>query len=98
MSKVDVLEVEGTVLEKLPNAMFKVELENKHVVQVKDKVIDYVALSKLAIDYSDGVIQSSPEVNADVLKYVDESKIKFLPFQSEEDYADAYVKFYDSLL
>ena len=29
MSKVDVLEVEGTVLEKLPNAMFKVELENK---------------------------------------------------------------------
>ena len=73
-------------------------IENKHVVQVKDKVIDYVALSKLAIDYSDGVIQSSPEVNADVLKYVDESKIKFLPFQSEEDYADAYVKFYDSLL
>ena len=32
MSKVDVLEVEGTVLEKLPNAMFKAELENKHVV------------------------------------------------------------------
>ena len=32
MSKVDVLEVEGTVLEKLPTAMFKVELENKHVV------------------------------------------------------------------
>ena len=73
-------------------------IENKHVVQVKDKVIDYVALSKLAIDYSDGVIQSSPEVNADVLKYVDEKKIKFLPFQSEEDYADAYVSFYDSLL
>ena len=32
MSKADVFEVEGTVLEKLPNAMFKVELENKHVV------------------------------------------------------------------
>ena len=32
MSKDDVIEVEGTVLEKLPNAMFKVELENKHVV------------------------------------------------------------------
>lgn len=28
MSKADVIEVEGTVLEKLPNAMFKVELEN----------------------------------------------------------------------
>jgi len=32
MSKADVIEVEGVVLEKLPNAMFKVELENKHVV------------------------------------------------------------------
>ena len=32
MSKADVIEVEGTVLEKLPNGMFKVELENKHVV------------------------------------------------------------------
>ena len=32
MSKADVIEVEGTVLEKLPNAMIKVELESKHVV------------------------------------------------------------------
>ena len=32
MSKADVIEVEGTVLEKLPNAMFKVELENKQVI------------------------------------------------------------------
>ncbi len=32
MSKADVIEVEGTVLGKLRNAMFKVELENKHVV------------------------------------------------------------------
>ena len=31
MSQADVIEVEGTVLEKLPNAMFRVELENKHV-------------------------------------------------------------------
>ena len=28
MSKADVIEVEGTVVEKLPNAMFQVELEN----------------------------------------------------------------------
>ena len=28
MSKADVLEIEGTVVEKLPNAMFQVELEN----------------------------------------------------------------------
>ncbi len=32
MSKQDVIEVEGKVLEALPNAVFKVELENGHVV------------------------------------------------------------------
>ena len=30
MAKDDVLEVEGKVVETLPNAMFKVELENGH--------------------------------------------------------------------
>ncbi len=32
MAKEDVLEVEGTVLEALPNAMFLVELENGHKI------------------------------------------------------------------
>ena len=32
MAKDDVLEVEGTVIETLPNANFKVELENGHRV------------------------------------------------------------------
>ena len=32
MSKADIIEVEGTVLEKLPNAMFRVKLENDHEI------------------------------------------------------------------
>jgi len=32
MAKDDVIEMEGTVLETLPNTMFRVELENGHVV------------------------------------------------------------------
>ena len=32
MSKADVIEIEGVVVEKLPNAMFQVELENGHMV------------------------------------------------------------------
>lgn len=32
MAKDDVIEVEGTVIETLPNAMFKVELENRHEI------------------------------------------------------------------
>ncbi len=32
MAKEDTIQVEGTVVESLPNAMFRVELENGHVV------------------------------------------------------------------
>ena len=32
MAKPDVIELEGTVLDTLPNAMFKVELENGHEI------------------------------------------------------------------
>ena len=40
MSKADVIEIEGTVVEKLPNAMFKVELENGHqlIAHVSGKI------------------------------------------------------------
>ena len=32
MAKEDVIEMDGTVVETLPNTMFRVELENGHVV------------------------------------------------------------------
>ena len=44
MSKSDVIEITGTVLEKLPNAMFQVELENGH------KVLAHIS-GKLRMNY-----------------------------------------------
>jgi translation initiation factor IF-1 len=32
MPKQDIIETEGTVIETLPNAMFRVELVNKHII------------------------------------------------------------------
>jgi len=32
MAKKDVIEVEGSVIEALPNAMFRVKLQNDHVI------------------------------------------------------------------
>ena len=44
MSKEDVIEVEGTVVESLPNTEFKVELENGH------KVLAHIS-GKLRMNY-----------------------------------------------
>lgn len=44
MSKADIVEIEGVVVEKLPNAMFQVELENGH------KVLAHIS-GKLRMNY-----------------------------------------------
>lgn len=44
MAKGDVIEAEATVLEKLPNAMFQVELENGH------KILAHIS-GKLRMNY-----------------------------------------------
>ena len=44
MAKEDVIEVEGTVVEALPNAMFQVELENGH------KILAHIS-GKLRMNY-----------------------------------------------
>lgn len=72
-------------------------IEQKDVEQLRKNEIDYVALSKLAIDYSDGVIQSVPDTNPEVLEYIRKTNKKFLPYKEDEDYADDYVRFYDSV-
>lgn len=57
--------------------------------------IDYVALSKLAIDYADAVCQASENVNPEVLEYAKASGKPFLPYPGED--SAAYADFYKSL-
>ena len=73
-------------------------IEKKDLQHLQGKEIDFVALNKLAIDYSDGVIQSVPDTNPDVLAYIKETNKKFMPYRHDEDYADDYVRFYDSVI
>ncbi|MDR1121830.1 MAG: glycogen/starch synthase [Dysgonamonadaceae bacterium] len=61
--------------------------------------VDFVALSKLAIDHSDGIIQSSPTVNNEVVEYAKNLKDKsFLEYQPEDAYMDSFNTFYDEIL
>lgn len=60
---------------------------------------DFESLSKLAIDFSDGFIEGSPELNQNVVKYAKEKEgLKYLLYQSPETYVDAFNDFYDQLL
>lgn len=53
-------------------------------------------LQKIAIDFSDGVIRASKDIDEELIKYAQEAGVKILDCQ-DEDFANAYVEFYDKL-
>ena len=55
---------------------------------------DAIELSKLAIDFSDGIITAGNEVNKELIKYASEKNLPIMPYQDELD-GDDYSKFYD---
>jgi starch synthase len=60
---------------------------------------DFESLSKLAVDFSDGVIQGSASIDPEVKKYAQENKkAPFLEYQPEESYIGAFNEFYDQIL
>ncbi|MGQ1891755.1 glycogen/starch synthase [Thermophagus sp. OGC60D27] len=58
---------------------------------------NFINLTKLAIDNSDGIIQGSEQIDSEIVKYIKDSGKPFLEYQPEEKYIDAYNDFYDSL-
>lgn len=70
-------------------------IEPSDVEAIANKKVDFADLSKLAIKYSDGVIQGSKTINQNVLDFAQESKLPLLSYQNPDNYIDAYNEFYD---
>ena len=68
-------------------------------VELLKKDTSFVALNKVAIDFADGVIQGSEQINPELSEYIASKAYKpFLPYQSQETYIDEINKFYDLIL
>ncbi len=59
--------------------------------------VDCRMLNKIAIDYADAIVQSTPNIDPELLEYAKASGKPFLPYPGEENYAQAYIDFYKSL-
>jgi len=57
----------------------------------------YENLIRIAVKYSDALVQSVPEIPESLKEIVSEPDKPYLPFQGESDYASAYSDFYDKL-
>jgi starch synthase len=74
-------------------------VKEEHLNSVKSGAVDYVALTKLAVDFSDAVIQGSETLHDSLASYIaSKPESSFLPYQTPETYTDAYLDLYQSLL
>ncbi len=59
---------------------------------------NFLELGKLAIDYSDGIIVGSEEVNGELVSRAQQRSIPVLPFQAEEEATTSYKAFYEQFI
>lgn len=71
-------------------------ITEKNLKYYKDP--NYVSITKSAIDFSDGIIVGSEQINSDVLSYLKKTEKPVLDFQSIDTYIDAYSGFYDKIM
>lgn len=73
------------------------EMQDSDLQDIMNKPVDYETLMKLAIDYSDGVIQATPTVRDSLVAYAKEKSVAFMDYAGMDNY-QAYIDFYNSLL
>ena len=69
------------------------------IEKVKSRgVMDYQNLMKLAVDYSDGIILGSKDIDPEVVKYINDEKAEFMPYPSDFDKSvDEIESFYNKI-
>ena len=72
-------------------------IDRSEVESILPANANYDDLMKLAISYSDGVIQSSPNVNPELLEYARSKNIPVLEYHPFETFAEACNKFYSEI-
>jgi starch synthase len=69
----------------------------KELLNSYNENFDFVELGKLSIDYSDGVIAASKEVNSELKAYTKSKNLPLLDYPGADNFVDAYSDFYESL-
>ena len=72
-------------------------IEKSALKAIKAKT-DFLSITRLATEYSDGVIIGCENIDPEVQKYLDGINIPLLKYQGEDNYIDAYNEFYDKLI
>ncbi|MCM1349408.1 MAG: glycogen/starch synthase [Firmicutes bacterium] len=93
---------EGTLAERFAEKLKLNQFSDADISALGNSPVTYEALTRLAIDYADAVVQTSPDVDPALVDYARESGKPFLPYdnalESQQDMAPAVVEFYKTLI
>ena len=89
---------DGTLDARFVEKLGMNEFPEEVLAAVSDVPVDYIKLNKLAIDYSDAIMQITEDVNPEILEYAIKSGKPFLPYTPQETRKESYTNFYRSLL
>lgn len=67
------------------------------VHDIYDVPVTHTALTRLALEHCDAIIQCSPNVNPELIEFARTSGLPFLPYTDDEDRVEAVARFYESL-
>lgn len=88
---------DGTLDPRFVEKLRMNEFADSDIAAITGEPVDYVALNKLAIDYSDAIMQVTEDVNPEVLEYAIKSGKPFMPYTPEESRKESQINFYRSL-
>ena len=83
---------DGVLSNTLTDKLLYEKLEERDVSRIKKSTINN--LHKFAIDYSDAVVQASPNIDKEIVSYTKNSAKPFMSYPGSKDYIDAYQNFY----
>lgn len=88
---------EGTLDPRFLEKLLMDGFIKEDLAEIADGPVDYLALNRLAMRYSDGIVQLMPDVNPELVDYAKSLGIPFLEYRDEENLAQNYLDFYNNL-
>ena len=88
-------EFEKSLNNDMINKVLFDEIDKKSISDLKDPT--YENLTRIAINYSDGIILGSENISPKTIKFLKDYKNPVLNFQPKDSFSESYLEFYNNL-
>ena len=88
-------EFEKSLNNDMINKVLFDEIDKKSISDLKDPT--YENLTRIAINYSDGIILGSENISPKTIKFLKDYKNPILNFQPKDSFSESYLEFYNNL-